>query len=210
MLKTINTKKSSGFTLIEMLVAMAVFMIVMTVAVGSLISIIDANRKAQAIKNVVNNINFALESISKDMRVGTKYSCYTEGIYVGNCAGDGGTGVKYTSGKVDNGGNNYVIRYKFVSNPQDGQGNIQRCINIDYNNDTCSPWESLTAPVYSVDITNMKFYVFGADTINSPLVDKKQPRVIITLEGEAGVKDSIKTNFNIQTTVSQRIRELHN
>jgi prepilin-type N-terminal cleavage/methylation domain-containing protein len=208
MLKTINTKKS-GFTLVEMLVAIAVFMIVMTVAVGSLISIIDANRKAQAIKNVVNNINFALESISKDMRVGTKYSCYDGTNYVGDCTGVGGIGVKYLSGKLDSGGTNYVIHYRFVSNPNTGMGNIQRCMNTDYNT-ACVSWESLTAPVENVKITNMKFYVLGTGTTGKPLNEKKQPRVIITLEGVAGIKDSVKTSFNIQTTVSQRIREVQN
>ncbi len=211
MLKTINTKKSSGFTLVEMLVATAVFMIVMTVAVGSLVSIIDANRKAQAIKNVVNNINFALESISKDMRVGTKYSCYDGTGYVGDCAGTGGVGVKYLSGKLDLGGTNYVIHYRFFTNPISGEGNIQRCMNTDYNS-ACVSWESLTAPVDNVKITNMKFYVLGTNTNTgaTPLDSKKQPRVIITLEGVAGTKDSIKTSFNIQTTVSQRIREVQN
>lgn len=212
MLKTTNTRKS-GFTLVEMLVSIAVFMIVMTVAVGSLVSIIDANRKAQAIKNVVNNINFALESISKDMRVGTKYSCYNGSSWiVGNCMGDGGMGVKYLSGKVDGSNKNYTIRYKFVSGPTSGEGNIQRCMNITYDDDDCTPWESLTAPVENVKITNMKFYVSGTGTNNSGTasIDKRQPKVIITLEGIAGIKDSVKSTFNIQTTVSQRIREVQN
>lgn len=208
MLKIIKNKKR-GFTLVEMLVAIAVFMIVMTVAVGSLISIIDANRKAQAIKNVVNNINFALESISKDMRVGTKYSCYDGTGYVGDCTGVGGIGVKYLSGKLDPGGTNYVVHYRFFPNPNSGEGNIQRCMNTDYNS-ACVSWESLTAPVDNVKITNMKFYVLGSGTVSLPLASKKQPRVIITLEGVAGTKESIKTSFNIQTTVSQRIREVQN
>jgi type II secretory pathway pseudopilin PulG len=194
MLKTINTKKS-GFTLVEMLVSIAVFMVVMTVAVGSLVSIIDANRKAQAIKNVVNNINFALESISKDMRMGTDYSCYLNSSYVGDCS-DLGIGVKYKSPK-----GNYV-HYRFVKNPSDGQGNVQRCVEGASVNCPTSGWESLTAPTENINITNMNFYVFG-----SSKTDSLQPKVLITLEGVAGTKDTIKTVFNLQTTVTQRARE---
>jgi len=218
MLKINKTKK--GFTLVEMLVAIAVFMIVMTAAVGSLISIIDANRKAQSIKNVVNNINFAIESISKDMRVGTKFFCYDGSSYTldGNCPLDGGTGVKYTSGRDrDTAGGNDVVHYRFFQNPIIADaGNIQRCIEISGNNCSNPPvpgnangWESLTAPTSNVNITNMRFYVLGKGTngIGYPVASKKQPRVLMTLEGTAGSKESIKTTFNMQTTVSQRALE---
>ena len=71
-----NFKNQRGFTLVEMLVAIAVFMIVMTVAVGSLVSIVNANKKAQTIQTVMDNLNLAIENISKNMRIGTSYYCY--------------------------------------------------------------------------------------------------------------------------------------
>ncbi|MFA6430559.1 MAG: type II secretion system protein [Candidatus Paceibacterota bacterium] len=221
-----NSKFNKGFTLVEMLVAIAVFMIVMTVAVGSLVSIIDANRKAQAIKNVVNNINFALESISKDMRVGTNFFCltnalynngtYTSGEYVNDedACKIGSVGVGYKKEK-----NKYVY-YRFFpgdSSVLGEKGNIRKCVSSSFPD--CNDWESITAPAYNVQITSMKFYVLGADTLfdaagvytnKSKTQDSwRQPRVIIALEGTAGIKDNVKTTFNIQTTVSQRIREIH-
>lgn len=187
-------KKNKGFTLVEMLVAIAVFMIVMTVALGSLISIIDANKKAQSIKNVINNVNFALESISKDMRVGTEYSCDDgAGSYTGNCP-SGRNGVQYKSNK------NKIVRYRFTDAPVVGEGNIQRCIMDDISS-PCN-WTSLTAPTSTVLIKNMKFYVLGVGS-----VDLEQPRVIITIDGEAGSKEELRTSFNLQTTVSQRAKE---
>jgi prepilin-type N-terminal cleavage/methylation domain-containing protein len=206
MLKTINTKKSSGFTLVEMLVAIAVFMIVMTAAVGSLVSIIDANRKAQAIKDVMNNINFALESISKDMRVGTGYECFGSSGYTNSDSECrfGKTQIRY----IPSYSNDYTY-YRFVKaiDIVDDMGNIQKC-----SAGTCpaNGWESLTAPTGNVNITSMNFYVLGADTANNPAVGPKQPRVLITIEGMAGKKESVKTSFNIQTTVTQRIKEDRN
>lgn len=191
-----KTNITKGFTLVEMLVSIAVFMVVMTVAVGSLISIIDANRKSQAIKNIINNINFTIESISKDMRMGTEYSCYLNGSFDGGDCIEGGLGVRYKSNE-----DKYVY-YKYVSNPNEGEGNVQTCESDNSFGCSNSGWLSLTAPVSSVNITNMRFYV-----LNSSLNDSKQPRVIITMEGIAGIKDAIKTDFNMQTSISQRSRE---
>jgi prepilin-type N-terminal cleavage/methylation domain-containing protein len=46
-------KNQKGFTLVEMLVSVALFSIVMTIATSTIFSIIAGNRKAQAINSVV-------------------------------------------------------------------------------------------------------------------------------------------------------------
>ena len=202
-----NYNKQKGFTLVEMLVAIAIFMVVMTVAVGSLVSIVDANRKAEAIKTVINNINSAMENISKNMRIGTDYYCYSGNAWTKN-TGDCGTGssmVKYLSGDGIN-----TVYYRYKSDTTGEEGNIQRCTVPKVNDDGtyCAlsdnnpNWQSLTAPAYILNVTNMKFYVLGADTKTTT-----QPRVFITMEGVAGSKDSTKTKFSLQTTVSQRARQ---
>jgi len=176
-----NMKSNAGFTLVEMMVAVAVFSVVMTVAAGALLSVIDANKKAQAIQTAINNVNFALESISKDMRMGTDYGCIDSSWNSLACNSiSGNVGVTYKSSK------NQTVSYLFDS----VNGKIQRKIGSD------SP-DDLTAA--EAKITDMNFYVLG---INNSL---KQPRVIITLNGQAG-KTSIQTNFSLQTTVSRRIR----
>ena len=64
-----------GFTLVEMIVSVALFGIVMLVAVGALLSVVAANRQSQAIKTVINNLNFALESMSRNILTGSNYRC---------------------------------------------------------------------------------------------------------------------------------------
>ena len=71
-----------AFSLIEIMVAVAIFSVVMLVAVGSLIALIDANRKAQAIKSVMNNLNFAVESMVRNARVGTDFHCESDGTNI--------------------------------------------------------------------------------------------------------------------------------
>ncbi|MCX6717427.1 MAG: type II secretion system protein [Candidatus Taylorbacteria bacterium] len=200
-----NKQKSSGFTLVEMLVAIAVFMSVMVVAVTALISIVNANRKSQAIKSVVDNVTFAIDSISRDMRSGSDYRCgvLSQNSLLtgsGDCTG-GNNGVQYIN---PSGG---YIQYRFVSTDvlPLGDANIQKRSCSGINN--CSVWQAMTAPISNVNITNMKFYVLGSDTSLSARGSRIQPRVIITLEGVAGDDaKGTKTTFQIQTTVSQSIR----
>src|SRR3989344_3450237 len=70
-----NLRKSRGFTLIEMMVSTSIFIMVMVVAAGAILSISSANRKSQATKVAIDNLSFALESMSRHIRVGTDYSC---------------------------------------------------------------------------------------------------------------------------------------
>jgi len=68
-----------GFTLVEMIVSVAIFSTVVLVAVGALLSIVAANRKANALRVVMENLNFAMESIARDIRTGDGYSCGSGG-----------------------------------------------------------------------------------------------------------------------------------
>ena len=72
------SNKRKGFSLVEMLVSVALFSAVMLIGAGALLSLIDANRKAQSLNSVMNNLNFALESMSRNIRVGTTYHCETD------------------------------------------------------------------------------------------------------------------------------------
>ena len=194
MYKYFNKQKNlnRGFSLVEMLVAVAVFMSIMTVALSTLVTTIDANRKAQAIKSTIDSVTFAIESMSKEMRMGTEYKCSLNGSFpvtLADCANNGGVAVKFKT----NGGS-YII-YKF-----DG-GTLKKCTD-----DNCLTPEDLISKDSGVSINNMTFYVVGANNeLNSNVLLKTQPRVVITISGTISVKSSI-TNFDLQTSVSQRIR----
>ncbi|MBC8464839.1 MAG: prepilin-type N-terminal cleavage/methylation domain-containing protein [Parcubacteria group bacterium] len=73
---------TKGFTLIEMIVSVAIFATVVLIAVGALLSIIAVNRKANELRVVMENLNFAIESIARGVRTGTDYGCT---VVSGNC-----------------------------------------------------------------------------------------------------------------------------
>jgi len=71
--KTILTGRQ-GFTLLEMIVAIAVFTVVMTMAMQSILNINDVQKKIESFRTVSDNLNFALDAMSREIRTGRNYS----------------------------------------------------------------------------------------------------------------------------------------
>jgi prepilin-type N-terminal cleavage/methylation domain-containing protein len=184
-IKNRNIKNQNGaFTLIEVLVSVSIFALVMLVATGSVFSIVQANKKTHTLKSVMTNLNFALESVTRDLRVGTRYICDN----VGDCQ-SGGTVLRYKANRDVDGDGVYVsgdaIEYSLAS------GRIMKRV---YG--TIPSTLAITAE--EITIESMMFYVTGTGS-----ADSKQPKAVMTIQGYAGV-GTTRSDFNIQTTISQR------
>ncbi len=70
-----NRHTQTGFTLVEMIVAVAVFSVVATVSVGALLMLIGTNEQLQSEQSVMTNLSFALDSMTREIRTGTWYYC---------------------------------------------------------------------------------------------------------------------------------------
>ncbi len=62
-----------GFTLIELMVALGLFAVIMTIAAGSYLTMINANRHAQALAKGIDNLSFALEVMTRTISTGSQY-----------------------------------------------------------------------------------------------------------------------------------------
>lgn len=191
-----RTPRNTGFTLIEVLVSVSIFAMIMLVATGSVFSIVAANKKTHALKSVMTNLNFALESMVRNARVGSAYKCLDSSGNVvsdtnlGDCK-TGNVGLRLTS-NISTGQNagNYPLEYSFKTDAN-GVGRIyRRFVGLDAS--------AVPITAAEINITSAKFYVTG-----SAAGDGKQPRVVITIRGNAGY-GTTQSNFNIETTVSQR------
>ncbi len=175
-----------AFTLIEMMVAVSIFSIVMLISTGAIFSIVEANRKAHSVKSVMTNLNFALESMSRDMRVGSGYKC--DGV--ADCASGGST-------------------FEFSANRDvDGSGAIDIGDDVLYSKSGSqimrkvgSQPDALAITASEIQVTNLKFYVTGAEGGGN------QPKVTIVVQGYSGTSTT-RSDFNIQTTVSQRAGDI--
>ena len=202
--------KNNGFTLVEMMVAVAVFSIVMLTAMSALLNVIDANNKARSVKTAINNISFALEGISKDIRVGTDYACGSSvneilGVESGQDCINGGTAIKYRSNRTEKDGDKFRYSYYSFGENDDGIGQIYSCLEKTLA-DTCASntFTAVTSP--EVDITSARFYVVGNGLDGGG--KKQQPHLIIVISGVAGPKSKtrLQTSFDLQTSVSQILR----
>ena len=82
-----NYQKKRGYTLIELVVAVGLFALVMTLASGAYLLMINLNRQAQAVATGIDNLSFALETMTRTIRTGTVYNCN----YIGDCQYGGST-----------------------------------------------------------------------------------------------------------------------
>jgi prepilin-type N-terminal cleavage/methylation domain-containing protein len=176
-------KFKRGFSLIEIMVSLSVFIIVVTLVSSSIFYVINANSKSQNRKIAIDNVNFFLESMAKSIKFGSVYHCGGGDITVpANCSSGSNTFsfLDYTGARITYHNTTANTLTKVVNGTS---------VPLNDTND--------------IRIENMTFRVFGASTYGT---DYLQPQVIITIRGRVtgGNKSSTGTTFIVQTTVSQR------
>jgi len=195
---------SKAFTLVEMMVAVALFAIVMVIATSAILSIIDGNKKSQAIDSVINNLDFSVDSMVRDIKTGYDYQCDD---------GQGNSAPCDPTSPVS-----YITLNSTLASPDRDYGNASQ---VTYRLDTdtgtimktycdtdisvtdpsaCVVTIPLTAP--EIDITKLQFYV------NGPQPGMGQPSVFLVIQGEANIANNQVTQFNLQTFISQRLLNL--
>ncbi len=171
----------NGFTLVELIISVGLFVTVITIGLGAVLSIFDANSKSQSVSSVMNNLNYSLDSMTRDIRFSSKYHC--------------GSATPLDSPNSCPNGDTFLA--VSTSSP----------ITVyQYNSTTKTIEKSTTGgPPYTpiiggeVTITYAQFYVF-----NTIVGDNRQPYVLFVIRGFAGKKPSTQSTFDLETVISQR------
>ena len=173
-----------GFTLIEIMTSLSVFLVIMTISMGSILGVFDSNRKSQALRTVMNNLNLSVESMAREMRYGRNYHC--------------GSATPITSPLNCVNGDNFI---SFLSS--DGSQVVYRLTGtaIEKSTNGGASYMAITAPEIVID--DLDFYVLGAGS-QAP---KLQPKTIVRIKGHSGAGKSL-SNFVLQTMVSQRQQDI--
>ena len=194
-----ETTSHAGFTLVELLVSIMVFSLSMGVISQLFSYSIRAERILVAHSQLINEISYDMEHISRGLRMAKK------SVIGGNCLSDAGVnfepiygddggihGIKFQSPKasdVPNAPDTYdcVTYYKGM---QDGVAALME-------HRVSSDGSSFDLPLTSPDVELITFNIKNFGWIQG---DDLQPRVTFILEMKGRENQSIK----IQTTVSQR------
>jgi prepilin-type N-terminal cleavage/methylation domain-containing protein len=182
-----KVSRQKGFTLLEIIVSVAVFGVVMVVAGGALLNIIDANRKAQVLGVGMNNVNFAMDTISRRMRLGSNYHCDIDTTALNtprDCVN--ANSVAFEGPDGDPAVFEDQIMYRLNS------GVIEESL------DGGETFIGLTSPDLVVD-------KFSVSVKGSLLLDEQQPRAHVVIAGYVDSGDGEQTRFNLYTTITQRL-----
>ncbi len=175
-----------GFTLVELLVALGIFLIVITIAMTSLLKLSSSNHIAQISRKALDNMDFVFDDITREARLGKNYHCGVDGDEKDGASKDchdGATSFAFT--RIDDG---QIIRYK--KETKNGFEVITKKIGS-------AAAQSLTAE--GVNIPLLKFYVFG-----SGVADGYSARVLVTLQAELKQGERYVSRINLQTNIAQR------
>ncbi len=195
---------SKGFTLIELVVVIAVFLLVIGAAISIFISVVQNQRKILAEQELLSQTSYVIEYMSKALRVAKKDT-------TGACLGLDYIGHNYllTRGsllspyykgiKFINQSNNNACQEFFLDMSELGGAVLKEL----KNSTTDSNAVALTSS--NININSIRFSINGRSGLvgtGDSDTGGIQPRVTIFLDVKSN-KSDIQVSKKIQTTVSQ-------
>lgn len=206
----IKKLKTSGYTIIETMIAISLFIIIVMAGMGALLNANLLHQKSRDMRSILDNLSFIMEDISRNVRTGYNYHCIDVDNFSlatlstvksgGDCWG---ISFESASGSTSNQSDQWVY---FIRN----DGKIFRATSAPYTNpdiDPASHFIQLNSNEVLVDPATSYFSVTGAEHVSAG--DKKQPFVTIKLDGTITYKNIISP-FVLQTSMSQRLIDVGN
>ncbi|MEA1937420.1 MAG: type II secretion system protein [Patescibacteria group bacterium] len=168
----------NGFTLVETLVAVGIFSIVVSVAVGAFIGSSSSQKKIIELSDTQREASYLIETVSRELRMATainpdqennnthkiEFTNY-ESILVEYCRAD-------QSGNCDNSGDYFARDGEIINSSK-------------------------------IKITNLIFYVTDNFDGLAPVEDKKQPVITVSMKVQSTGKYG--TEFVLQNSIALRL-----
>ncbi len=173
--KFLTGSNKGGYSFVELVLAVALAAGIL-ISLSAYLNIVDIEKKSESMRSVNDNLSFAMETISKEIRMGTNF---TVSNLVANPWSWGTCGT--TLSFINSAG--IPVTYRLNSN------RIEKATST-------NPYLAVTGA--DLQITKLLFWVDGVGA------DGVQPRVSVLINGSSGVKAKAQTNINLQTTISQR------
>lgn len=173
-----------GYTLLELIVSVGIFSVIMLIVTSAYLNLVHLDRKARATSDVMTNLSFVVESMSREIRTGTNYRCNTNGT---NCT-NGGTSFRFSDSRSPS----RTITYTLT--------NSQVFVTVD------GATSALTDP--RVTVSTLTFYVRGVGTLVGDGTAYASPQVTFVMRGTVEPEPGEVVEFSLQGSATQRYLEL--
>lgn len=203
-----NNKNKGGYTLIETMISISLFLIIVMEGMGALLNANRLHNKSQSMRSVVDNLSFVMEDISRNLRTGYNYQCFNYGDPTQQ------TLTQATLGAPRNCANGWALAFEYQNGvtPDPISGNQHMEDQWVYYIDNGKIFKSIDGATTFIQLTPdevvidpaSSFVVIGAEP---PPGDSKQPFVTIKLVGSITV-NNVVSPFILQTSVSQRVVDI--
>jgi prepilin-type N-terminal cleavage/methylation domain-containing protein len=188
MVKNFLKFKKAGFTLVEMLVSLAIFSLVMGMALSVFVSAVKSQRRILAEQQLLDQTSYIMEYMSRSLRMAKK-------DMTGSCLTTAGAGMNYETNLSGN-----RIRYIAYDGTCREFFMADNTLYVKWLLDPSSPLGDITFPLVSTTtgfiVNNFKI----AAPSGWSQSDNLQPSITFSLDVSAPNQIRMKT----QTTVSQR------
>ncbi|HEY4502990.1 MAG TPA: hypothetical protein VJC14_00950 [Candidatus Paceibacterota bacterium] len=202
-----NLQKNGGYTIIETMVSISIFLVVVMYGMAALLNANVVQRKLQDMHSIIDNMSFIMEDISRNLRTGYNIKCFQKNV--DTILSTATISASPTTRSCTDG---WAIAFE----PTFGHPSSYTDQWVYYLDSSGKLWKSTQGVVAgsSIQLTPDEvvidqisgFSVLGAVPV--ALGDSQQPMVTIRLSGnityKPGTPNSIVSPFSLQTSVSQR------
>jgi len=180
---SLTARTQRGFTLVELIVSLGLFALVVLLASGAYLMMLDLNRQAQSVSVGIDNLSFAFDQMTRTISVMTRYEC-TLGGGPSSCPSSGSAvlyvtkqdGSVHQFQRVTLFGKGY-IRYTYLGGLTDGPLTDTNLINV----------------------TSLTFYASGGVT-----GDAYQPYITIVVHGTVSSGPGKTQDVDVETSIAMR------
>ena len=203
-ISTTEGNRKGGYTLVEMIVSLTLFITVLAIAMGALLQVVDANRKSRSMSAAMDNLSLAMEEMSRSLRQGQTYHCdisvTTPGLDANNECIAGASSIAFEAYYGSTSIATDQVHYRLATTTTTGV--------IEKSTNNGSTYFAVTPP--SIIIEDLVFYVKGPVSPSGPYTLLEQhPRITLIIEGRTDFGSSrYDSGFSFQTTISQRAPEV--
>lgn len=195
--KTFRSNKT-GFTLVELIISIAVFMIFIGIATSSYAPLVKANKTANETQKIYRETRFVTDAISREIKTGAlDYSCIDQNKIDALCLGNQGKEIKRTIAIISPDG---TMRTLFKFDTTNKNVLIMRQTRLS----AALPWSAGEWEQLSSDILKMEDMSFSFFPEKNPYESKNAGAD--ALQWQPSVSIMVKTNgYDFRTTYSSRV-----